>query len=81
MGESQHRAAIRLLGRIGGDMRLQQPHEHLTFDHSYCSAARTFRRAARLAGKMAASRPAMIAAITKTISVPHGIASVNEPSA
>ena len=32
VGESKHRAAIRLLGRIGGDMRLQQPHEHLTLD-------------------------------------------------
>lgn len=41
--------------------------------YSYFSASRMFRRPARRAGKIAATRPAITAATMKTISVPHGI--------
>ena len=41
--------------------------------HSYCSALRTFRRAARRAGRIAASIPARIVASTKIPIVLHGI--------
>src|SRR5581483_11629048 len=76
-GQPEHRATIRLLALVGCDVGAQKAGEV----HSYCSACSTLRRAARRAGKIAAIKPAMIAAITNTISVPHGIAIVNDPSA
>ncbi len=50
-------------------------------DYSYCSASSTLRRAARRAGKIAASRPTMIAAITKITIVRHGTANGTPPIA
>ena len=41
--------------------------------YSYCSASSMLSLPARRAGKIAATRPAMIAAMTNTTSVPHGI--------
>jgi anti-sigma B factor antagonist len=41
--------------------------------YSYCKASSTFRRPARRAGKIAATTPAITAAITNTTSVPTGI--------
>ena len=49
--------------------------------YSYCSAASTFNRAARRAGKIAAKSPTMIAANTNTTSVPQGIAKTKKPIA
>ena len=57
LGEPKHGAPVRLLTRVAGDVRLQQPYERLPPVHSYCSACRTFSRAARRAGKIAASMP------------------------
>ena len=49
--------------------------------YSYCSASSTFSPTARRAGKIAANRPTMIAAITKTIERPPGIAKATKPIA
>ena len=64
--EAQHRASIRLLPRIVGDVQLEQPDERVR-RHSYWSASRMLSLDARLAGKIAARMPTKIAASAKMI--------------
>ncbi len=70
--EPEHGAAVRLLARVAGDIRLQHPHEGLAVAHSYWSASRTFSRAARRAGKIAARIPTTIVISAKMISEKTG---------
>src|SRR5205814_1459854 len=67
--EAQHRAAVRLLARVAGDVHAEQAADVF---YSYWSASRMFRRDARRAGKMAARMPTKIAASAKTINEKTG---------
>ncbi len=68
VGEPQHRAAIGLLALVARNELAEDDDDGALASHSYWSASRTFSRAARRAGNIAARMPTTIAAIAKTIS-------------